>query len=111
MVAAKESFDADPSVAVLLESYNDTQEELAAHYQTKPGDESGAEALNMRINQIYRTIMDSPANRRFEETRTAVEEILRRVDAVIISQITGEEPSCGSGGGCGGGGCGGCGKH
>ena len=99
---AKEAYDKDSSLQMLIFEYNTQQTALAEEYKKNPIDKKVIEAIEGRLNEIVNEVNASPVYAAASEAQEEVNKLMSEIYAEIEFQITGEHPcthdchSCGS---------------
>ena len=105
--AAKEAYENDTSLLRLRKEYEVQQTLLAGEIAKSEGkDLHLIEAIQNRIDELYRAIGENGSYQNLAAAQTAVNALMERVNAAINYEITGELPGSGCTHDCST--CGGC---
>jgi len=104
-VTAREVYESDEALLELMAELRTQRRLIATEYKKEERDEKAVEAINSRIDVIYKQITASTAYTALENTHGEMNKYLQDVYAGITATVTGKGGGCGSG--CGS--CGGCG--
>ncbi|MGM9646397.1 MAG: YlbF family regulator [Eubacteriales bacterium] len=102
MNEAKEAYDKDTALQMLVFEYNTQQTALAEEYKKNPIDKKVIEAIEGRLNEIVNEVSANPVYVAASEAQEEVNKLMSEIYAEIEFQITGERPcthdchSCGS---------------
>ncbi len=95
--AAKQAYENDAALLRLRKEYEVQQTLLAGEIGKQEGkDLHLVEAIQTRIDELYRAISENQSYQNLAAAQTAVNGLMERVNAAINYEITGELP----GGGC-----------
>ena len=103
---AKKAYAADASLQKAMVEYDVQQKALQAEVGKPEQDTMLIDAIQKRIETLYREIVEHPVYVALNEAQTAVNVLMNEVNATITFHITGEKPSscthdCSTcGGGC-----------
>ena len=103
--AAREAYENDEPLLELMAELRTQRRLIATEYKKESRDEKAVEAINARIDEIYKQITASDAYTALETTHDEMNKYLQSVYSSITAIVTGKGGGCGSG--CGS--CGGCG--
>ena len=103
--AAKKAYGEEPSLQKLMIEYEVQQRAMQAEVGRPEHDLHLIEAIQHRIDELYKTITEHPTYRELERAQNEVNELMNAVNNTIMTQITGEVPSscthnCSTCGGC-----------
>lgn len=105
--AAKEAYENDAALLRLRKEYEVQQTLLAGEIAKQEGkDLHLIEAIQARIDELYRAIAENAAYQNLAAAQKAVNSLMERVNAAINYEITGELPGSGCTHDCST--CGGC---
>ncbi len=103
---AKKAYAADASLQKAMVEYDVQQKALQAEVGKPEQDTLLLDAIQKRIEELYREIVEHPVYVALNEAQTAVNVLMNEVNATITFHITGEKPAscthdCSTcGGGC-----------
>jgi len=116
MADAEAAYKADTELQTTIMEYNVQRKALVELHKLESDEgsiEAGVDAKGLiadverKINELYHKIMDNPTYIAFNEAQDEVNELMNRVNQVIMFEITGEEQgeggctgSCATCGGC-----------
>ena len=104
--SARNAYETDAGLQALLSEYEVQQQTLQAEVgKADERDMLFVEAVQNRINELYKTIMAHPVFVALNQAQEEVTNLMNAVNNTIMTQITGEEPSgcthnCATCGGC-----------
>ena len=90
---AKNAYQAEPSLQKHMIEYEVQQRALQTEAARPEHDLHLIEAIQHRIDELYKQITEHPAYRELERAQNEVNELMNSVNNTIMTQITGEEPS------------------
>ena len=102
---AKEAYEKDPQLQKYMLEYDVQQKAMQREVAKPERDLHFIEAIQKRIDDLYKLITENPAFAELNRAQAEVNELMNRVNQTIMTQITGEEPSscthdCRTCGGC-----------
>ncbi len=102
---AREAFEADENVKVLMSEYEVQQNAIHEEAMKEDRSEDVLNAIQDRIEAIYNQITESESYKVLEAAQNEVNALMEAVNNTITFNITGEEPSacthdCSTCGGC-----------
>ena len=98
---AKKAYEADGELMI---EYEVQQKALQTEITREERDIMLIDAIQARIDELYKIIMEHPVFIQLNEVQAEVNELMNAVNSTITFHITGEKPSCsGSCSTCGGG--------
>ena len=98
-----EEFIREESKKFMIE-YEVQQKALQTEITREERDTMLIDAIQARIDELYKLIMEHPVFLQLNEVQAEVNELMNAVNSTITFHITGEKPSCtGSCSTCGGG--------
>ena len=101
---AKKAYEADGELKKFMIEYEVQQKALQAEITREERDTMLIDAIQARIDELYKIIMEHPVFIQLNEVQAEVNELMNAVNSTITFHITGEKPSCsGSCSTCGGG--------
>ncbi len=104
--AAKTAYESDPELQKALVEYGVQQQALQVEITREERDTLLVDAIQTRIDELYKYIMEHPAFAELNEAQSDVNVLMNEVNSTITFHITGEKPSscthdCSTcGGGC-----------
>ncbi|MCI9272779.1 MAG: YlbF family regulator [Clostridiales bacterium] len=108
---AEKSSDSDQQLQDLIGDFNLKRMAINNEAQKENRDEEKLQKLNQELRECYSTVMQNPNMIAYQAAKQEMEDLLKRVNAIIMQSAEGEDPettdyveSCG--GNCGS--CGGC---
>ena len=111
--AARQRNDADEELQTMLRDFSTARIELNEEMAKDDRDEDKVTQLNMRINQLYNSVMTNENMLAYNAAKQGMESMVSHINAILSAAIDGGDPmtveepvACGSGG-CSG--CSGCG--
>lgn len=90
---AKTAYENDAQLAEALREYEVQQQALQSEMVKDERDTYTIDAINERIDQLYRAIVENAAFVRLNATQAEVNELMNEVNNAITCAITGEDPS------------------
>ena len=101
---AKKAYEADGELKKFMIEYEVQQKALQTEITREERDTMLIDAIQARIDELYKIIMEHPVFIQLNEVQAEVNELMNAVNSTITFHITGEKPSCsGSCSTCGGG--------
>lgn len=101
---AKKAYEADVELKKFMIEYEVQQKALQTEITREERDTMLIDAIQARIDELYKIIMEHPVFIQLNEVQAEVNELMNAVNSTITFHITGEKPSCsGSCSTCGGG--------
>ena len=101
---AKKAYEADGELKKFMIEYEVQQKALQTEITREERDTMLIDAIQARIDELYKLIMEHPVFLQLNEVQAEVNELMNAVNSTITFHITGEKPSCtGSCSTCGGG--------
>ena len=101
---AKYAYAADGELQKKMVEYEVQQKALQTEITREERDTMLIDAIQARIDELYKIIMEHPVFIQLNEVQAEVNELMNAVNSTITFHITGEKPSCsGSCSTCGGG--------
>ena len=101
---AKKAYEADGELKKYMIEYEVQQKALQTEITREERDTMLIDAIQARIDELYKLIMEHPVFLQLNEVQAEVNELMNAVNSTITFHITGEKPSCtGSCSTCGGG--------
>ena len=101
---AKKAYEADGELKKFMIEYEVQQKALQTEITREERDTMLIDAIQVRIDELYKIIMEHPVFIQLNEVQAEVNELMNAVNSTITFHITGEKPSCsGSCSTCGGG--------
>lgn len=101
---AKKAYEADGELKKFMIEYEVQQKALQTEITREERDTMLIDAIQARIDELYKLIMEHPVFIQLNEVQAEVNELMNAVNSTITFHITGEKPSCtGSCATCGGG--------
>ena len=101
---AKKAYEADGELKKFMIEYEVQQKALQTEITREERDTMLIDAIQARIDELYKLIMEHPVFIQLNEVQAEVNELMNAVNSTITFHITGEKPSCsGSCSTCGGG--------
>lgn len=102
---AKKAYEEDLVLKKHMIEYEVQQKALQNEVAKPEHDLHLIDAIQNRIDELYRLISEAPAFAELNRTQAEVNELMNAVNRTIMTQITGEEPTgcthnCGSCSGC-----------
>ena len=109
---AKEQNDKDEALQALIGEFNLQRMSLNQELQKEEAEKSQSkiESLNTSLQELYGKIMENESMSRFNDAKTALDEVVSRVNSILLMCINGEDPatcepsncsgSCSTCGGC-----------
>ena len=102
---AKAVFDADEEVNDLVGQFNLARMNLTNESQKQTPDSSRVEELQKQTQEIYEKIMGKPAMQALDSANLALEDMVKKVNQILQSSISGEAAAgcthdCSTCGGC-----------
>lgn len=109
---AMQAADHDPRLQGLIGQYNQRRAAMEAELQKQDRDQQKLQACNREMSGLYKAIMETPSMAAYNEAKDPMEELLRRVNAIIEQSANGADPDtadyvehacsgeCGACGGC-----------
>ena len=102
---AKAAYEKDPQLQKYMLEYDVQQKAMQREVAKPERDLHFIEAIQKRIDDLYKLITENPAFVELNRAQAEVNELMNRVNQTIMTQITGEEPSscthdCRTCGGC-----------
>jgi len=104
-VTAREVYESDEALLELMAELRTQRRLIATEYKKEDRDEKAVEAINARIDEIYKQITAADVYTALETTHNEMTKYLQGVYSGITAIVTNKGGGCGSG--CGS--CGGCG--
>lgn len=108
---AEKTSDNDQQLQDLIGDFNLKRMAINNEAQKENRDEEKLQKLNQELRECYSTVMQNPNMIAYQAAKQEMEDLLKRVNAIIMQSAEGEDPettdyveSCG--GNCGS--CGGC---
>lgn len=108
---AEKTSDSDQQLQDLIGDFNLKRMAINNEAQKENRDEEKLQKLNQELRECYSTVMQNPNMIAYQAAKQEMEDLLKRVNAIIMQSAEGEDPettdyveSCG--GNCGS--CGGC---
>lgn len=103
--AARVAYEADDELQKNMVEYEVQQKALQNEYGKEERDMVFIDAIQKRIDELYRAVMENPTFVALNDAQTEVNELMNAVNNTITYNITGKEPSscthdCSSCGGC-----------
>ena len=90
---AKKAYEADPTLQKKLIEYEVQQKAMQGEVAKPERDTHFIDIIQKRIDTLYSEIVANPAFVALNESQAAVNDLMNRVNATIMFQITGEAPS------------------
>ena len=103
-MAAKEQNDNDTALQELIGRFN----LLRVSANAGEMDEAKLDELNREIRQVYAEIMQNPHMLAFNQAKAELDEMVNRVNTLILLCANGEDPATCEPSSCGGGDCSSC---
>ena len=101
---AKKAYEADGELKKFMIEYEVQQKALQTEITREERDTMLIDAIQARIDELYKIIMEHPVFIQLNEVQAEVNELMNAFNSTITCHITGEKPSCsGSCSTCGGG--------
>ena len=101
---AKKAYEADGELKKFMIESEVQQKALQTEITREERDTMLIDAIQARIDELYKIIMEHPVFIQLNEVQAEVNELMNAVNSTITFHITGEKPSCtGSCSTCGGG--------
>ena len=102
---AKKAYEESAELKKYMIEYEVQQKAMQAEVARADRDMQMVEAIQKRIDQLYRLIAEHPVFAELDRAQAEVNELMNAVNQTIMTQITGEEPSgcthnCSTCGGC-----------
>jgi cell fate (sporulation/competence/biofilm development) regulator YmcA (YheA/YmcA/DUF963 family) len=102
---AKAAYEKDPELQKMMIEYDVQQKAMQGEVAKSEHDLHLIEAIQHRIDELYRKIAEHPTFVELNRTQAEVNELMNAVNRTIMTQITGEAPSgcthnCKTCGGC-----------
>lgn len=102
---AKKAYEEDPQLKKYMIEYEVQQKAMQAEVGRENRDLHMIEAIQKRIDELYRLISEHPTFVELNRVQAEVNDLMNRVNQTIMAQITGEESSgcthnCATCGGC-----------
>ena len=102
---AKQAYEKDPKLQKYMLEYDVQQKAMQREVAKPERDLHFIEAIQKRIDDLYKLITENPAFAELNRAQAEVNELMNTVNQTIMTQITGEEPSgcthnCSTCGGC-----------
>lgn len=108
---AEKTSDNDQQLQDLIGEFNLKRMAINNEAQKENRDEEKLQKLNLELRECYTTVMENPNMIAYQVAKQEMDDLLKRVNAIIMQSAEGEDPettdyveSCG--GNCGS--CGGC---
>ncbi len=103
--AAKLAYEANGELQKNLVEYEVQQTALRNEYAKDEKDMVFIEAIQKRIDELYRAVVEAPEFIALNETQTALNELMNAINTTITYNVTGQEPDscthdCSTCGGC-----------
>lgn len=89
---AKLAYESDTALQSALTEYEVQQQALQSEMVKDERDTYTVDAINERIDQLYREITTSPSFLRLNQLQAEVNELMNEVNNTITCAITGEDP-------------------
>ncbi len=90
---AKKAYEEDAALKQYMTEYSVQEKAMQAAVSNEERDMQLIEAVQSRIDTLYKQITEHPVFVQLNEAQTAVNELMNAVNNTIMFQITGEEPS------------------
>ncbi len=106
IVKKSAEYTANEEITKLLDEYGAIQAALSAQYENETVDETVANPLQNRMNEIYTTVTEHPVYVSFKEASDAYEELTNEIYAELEYAVTGHRHDencshdCSTCGGC-----------
>ena len=101
---AKKAYENEGELKKFMIEYEVQQKALQTEITREERDTMLIDAIQARIDELYKIIMEHPVFIQLNEVQAEVNELMNAVNSTITFHITGEKPSCsGSCSTCGGG--------
>lgn len=92
--AAKEAYEKDDDLRRMTTEYEVQQRAMQDEIAKPDRDMHLVEAIQSRIDELYRGIAEHPAFRELNRTQKEVNDLMNQVNRTIMTTITGENPAC-----------------
>ena len=92
--AARKNYDADHQLKTLVMEYEVQQIAMQKEAAKSDCDTHMIDMIQTRMNELYNAIVASDAYLALEKAQNEVNELMNKVNGIITSHITGEEPGC-----------------
>jgi cell fate (sporulation/competence/biofilm development) regulator YlbF (YheA/YmcA/DUF963 family) len=111
-VAAREANDNDEKLQEMIQEFNLTKMQISAASQQENRDTDKIADLSQKLQNLYNEIMENPHMDAYNDSKTALDNILKQVNFVLEMAANGEDPmtcptessscsgSCSTCGGC-----------
>lgn len=90
---AKKAYDEDPALQKAMVEYDVQQKALQAEVTKPEQDTMLIDAIQKRIETLYREIVEHAVYKELSEAQNAVNVLMNEVNGTITFHITGEKPS------------------
>ena len=102
---AKKAYEDNAELKKYMIEYEVQQKAMQAEVARADRDLQMIEAIQKRIDELYRLIAEHPVFAELNRVQAEVNDLMNRVNQTIMTQITGEEPggcthNCSTCGGC-----------
>ncbi len=102
---AKKNYEENPQLKKYMIEYEVQQKAMQAEVARADRDMQMIEAIQKRIDELYRLIAEHPVFEELNRVQAEVNDLMNAVNNTIMTQITGEQPSgcthnCATCGGC-----------
>ena len=91
---AKKAYEADGELKKYMIEYEVQQKALQTEITREERDTMLIDAIQARIDELYKLIMEHPVFVQLNEAQSDVNELMNAVNNTITFNITGETPSC-----------------
>ena len=92
--AARKAYENDAQLKALMTEYEVQQLAMQKETSRSEFDAHMIDMIQSRINELYKTITENEVYLALEKAQNDVNELMNKVNGIITSHITGEEPGC-----------------
>ena len=105
MEACKSAYEEDEQIMALTTEFDVQQKALAALAGGKDADPNLISSIQTRITEIYEEVLATDVYKNYEQAQNELNELINRVNATMMAQITGQvgegcTHDCSTCGGC-----------
>ncbi|MBR0442968.1 MAG: YlbF family regulator [Clostridia bacterium] len=91
---ARKNYEADKQLNALMVEYEVQQIAMQKEAGKSECDTHMIDMIQDRINELYKTITENEVYKALEAAQSEVNELMNKVNGIITTHITGEEPGC-----------------
>ena len=92
--AARKTYEADKQLQSLMVEYEVQQIAMQKEAGRPECDTHMIDMIQDRINELYKSITENEVYKALEAAQNEVNELMNKVNGIITTHITGEEPGC-----------------